>query len=56
VVRLVARAEGGSDRVAERYDYDARGNWIKKVVEAHNGAAQDFAVSIIEQRTLAYDD
>jgi hypothetical protein len=38
------------------YDYDARGNWIRKVVEGRNGADQDFAVSIIEERTLGYDD
>jgi hypothetical protein len=39
-----------------QYDYDVRGNWIKKVVEARNEAEQDFLVSSIEQRTLAYDD
>jgi YD repeat-containing protein len=38
------------------YDYDVRGNWIKKVVEGRGGADQDFSVSSIEQRTLAYDD
>jgi len=38
------------------YDYDARGNWIRKVVEGRNGVDEDFAVSIIEERTLAYDD
>ena len=30
--------------------------WIKKVVEARGGADQEFSVSSIEQRTLAYDD
>ena len=38
------------------YEYDARGNWIKKTVEARGAADQDFFVSSIEQRTLAYDD
>jgi YD repeat-containing protein len=38
------------------YEYDARGNWIKKTVEGRGGADQDFSVSIIEQRTLAYYD
>ncbi len=38
------------------YDYDLRGNWIKKVVEARGRSKQDFSVSSIEQRTLAYYD
>jgi hypothetical protein len=36
------------------YDYDARGNWIKKVVEVRNGTDGDFYVSSTEQRTLTY--
>jgi hypothetical protein len=38
------------------YEYDGRGNWIKKTVESRGGADQDFSVSTIEQRTLAYYD
>ena len=38
------------------YDYDARGNWIKKAVHARGGADEDFSVSSVEQRTLAYYD
>ena len=38
------------------YDYDVRGNWIKKAVEARGGADEDFSVSSVEQRTLAYYD
>jgi hypothetical protein len=38
------------------YDYDVRGNWIKKVVEARGGADGDFLVSSIEERTLTYHD
>jgi hypothetical protein len=38
------------------YEYDARGNWIKKVVEARGAADQDFSLSSLEQRTLAYHD
>jgi YD repeat-containing protein len=38
------------------YEYDGRGNWIKKTVEGRGGADQDFSVSTIEQRTLAYYD
>jgi YD repeat-containing protein len=37
------------------YDYDAWGNWIKKVVEARSRVDQDFSPSSIEQRTLTYD-
>jgi hypothetical protein len=37
-----------------RYDYDARGNWVEKVIEGRSGADQDFTVSSIERRTLAY--
>jgi YD repeat-containing protein len=36
------------------YDYDARGNWITKVVEARNRTHEDFYVSSTEQRTLTY--
>ena len=39
-----------------RYDYDVRGNWVKKVVECRSGANQDFHVSSTEERTLAYYD
>jgi len=39
-----------------KYDYDARGNWVKKVVEGRGGTDQDFSVSSIESRTLAYHD
>jgi hypothetical protein len=39
-----------------RYDYDARDNWIKKIVDARGGTDQDFSTSSIELRTLAYDD
>jgi len=37
-----------------QYDYDVRGNWIKKVVQGRSGADQEFRVSTIEERTLAY--
>jgi hypothetical protein len=37
-------------------DYDARGNWIKKAIEARGGTDGEFFVSSIEHRTLAYDD
>lgn len=38
------------------YDYDAHGNWVRKVVEGRDGAMQDFTISTIEVRTLAYYD
>jgi hypothetical protein len=34
------------------YDYDLRGNWIKRTVKARGGADQDFSLSSTEQRTL----
>jgi hypothetical protein len=37
------------------YEYDVRGNWIKKVVEARSRPDQDFSPASIEQRTLTYD-
>ncbi len=38
------------------YDYDARGNWIRKAVESRSGTDQDFSVSGIDLRTLDYYD
>jgi YD repeat-containing protein len=38
------------------YNYDARGNWIKKVVEARAGTDVEFSVSSIEDRILVYYD
>jgi len=38
------------------YDYDMRGNWIKKTVEGRGGTDQQFSVSGIEQRILAFAD
>lgn len=37
-----------------RYNYDTRGNWVEKVIEGRGGMDQDFAVSSIERRLLAY--
>jgi len=39
-----------------RYEYDVRGNWTKKVVEARSGAAAEFSLSSAEQRTIDYYD
>ena len=39
-----------------RYDYDVRGNWIKKAVEARSGADAEFSLSSVEQRTIDYYD
>ena len=38
------------------YEYDERGNWIKKVVEARSRPDQEFSPASIEHRTLTYDD
>jgi hypothetical protein len=38
-----------------QYDYDARGNWILKRVEARSGTGQDFSLSTLEERVLTYD-
>jgi hypothetical protein len=56
-VRAVCAATvGHSPPNRFHYDYDVRGNWIKKVVAALAGADQDFSVSSVEHRTLAYYD
>jgi hypothetical protein len=39
-----------------QYDYDARGNWVKKVVESRGGTDLEFRVSTVEERTLTYSD
>ena len=39
-----------------RYIYDTRGNWVEKVIEGRGGVDQDFTVSSIERRLLAYYD
>ena len=39
-----------------KYDYDAQGNWIEKVVEGRGGTAPEYSVSSIERRTLTYYD
>jgi YD repeat-containing protein len=38
------------------YDYDARGNWLKKVVQSRGSADQDFSTASIEERTLTFYD
>ena len=37
-----------------RYEYDVRGNWLAKEVECRTDADQEFSVSSVERRTLAY--
>lgn len=37
-----------------RYNYDTSGNWVEKVIEGRGGAAEDFTVTSVERRTLAY--
>ncbi|MFY9726977.1 MAG: hypothetical protein WB579_16380 [Bryobacteraceae bacterium] len=37
-----------------RYDYDARGNWVLKIVEGRGYADQDFTLSSLERRTITY--
>jgi hypothetical protein len=36
------------------YEYDGRGNWTSKTVEARSRSNQDFSVSSIEKRTITY--
>ena len=38
------------------YEYDERGNWIRKTVLARNGPDRDFVTSTVEQRTITYYD
>ena len=37
-----------------RYNYDTHGNWVEKVIEGRGGVDQEFIVSSIERRLLAY--
>lgn len=37
-----------------RYDYDAHGNWVSKTIEGRVNTDQDFTLSTVERRTLAY--
>jgi hypothetical protein len=37
------------------YEYDERGNWIRKTVLGRSAVDRDFVVSTVEQRTIAYD-
>jgi hypothetical protein len=36
------------------YEYDARGNWLRKTVESRTSTDQDFTISSIERRTIGY--
>ena len=38
------------------YDYDERGNWLKKTVETRSGENTEFTVSTIERRAIEYFD
>jgi YD repeat-containing protein len=38
------------------YEYDERGNWLRKTVRGRNAADGDFAVTSTEQRAIAYFD
>jgi hypothetical protein len=38
------------------YEYDERGNWIRKAVLARHAPDRDFVASSVEQRTIAYYD
>ena len=38
------------------YEYDDRGNWIRKTVLSRNGPDRVFIPSSTEQRTIAYYD
>jgi len=46
----------GRSEVRFFYEYDERGNWVKKVVEARSEADQTFRICSVERRTLAYYD
>jgi len=37
-----------------RYDYDAEGNWVKKIVDSRTDPNQEFSVSTIETRDIQY--
>ena len=39
-----------------RYQYDLHGNWVEKIAESRGGPVQDFAISVIERRTIMYFD
>jgi hypothetical protein len=55
--RLAERSTKESVRRAEarfRYKYDTHGNWVEKVIEGRGGVDQEFTVSSMERRLLAY--
>ncbi|HMD97326.1 MAG TPA: hypothetical protein VKM93_08395 [Terriglobia bacterium] len=55
--RLSERSTKESVRRAEarfRYKYDTHGNWVEKVIEGRGGVDQEFTVSSIERRLVAY--
>jgi hypothetical protein len=48
------KASAGCSETRLRYDYDARGNWIKKTVECRSGRDGDFMRSSVELRAIEY--
>ena len=57
--RLADDAAGATTSVSETrfvYEYDERGNWIRKRVLTRNAPDGDFVVSSAEQRAIAYFD
>jgi len=55
--RLSERPTKESVRRSEarfRYNYDTHGNWVEKVIEGRGGVDQEFTLSSIERRMLAY--
>ena len=52
-------AKPGSEKVSRseariHYEYDPRGNWVKKVVESRGATTQEFTTASVESRTLTY--
>ena len=37
-----------------RYDYDSQGNWVSKTVEGRPGSQDEFSLSAVERRIIAY--
>jgi YD repeat-containing protein len=55
--RLVDDPSGATTSRSEAridYEYDERGNWIRKTVVARGAADRDFVTTAVEQRTIAY--
>jgi len=48
------RANARRSEARFRYDYDPQGNWVSKTVEGRPGSQDEFSLSAVERRIIAY--